>query len=77
MNLELTEVEYNICLMAVRKCNFLWRCVKADVQMVPLTKKNFGFPDLTNEELDNLTEKLYKNSELAWLRDQPKEQDQG
>jgi len=72
MTLELTQVEYNICMMAVMKCNLLWRLVKADVQMVPLTKKNFGFPDLTEEEIETLTEKLYKNSELAWLRDQPK-----
>ena len=70
MTLELTEVEYNICMMAVMKCNLLWRLVKADVQMVPLTKKNFGFPDLTEEEESQLIEKLYQNSELAWLRKQ-------
>ena len=72
MNIELTDVEYNICLLAVMKCNLLWKLVKAEVQMVPLTKKNFGFPDLTEEELESLTEKLSQNSELAWLRNQPK-----
>lgn len=70
---ELTEVEYNICLMAVMKCNLLWKVVKADVQMVPLTKRNFGFPDLTDEELETLANKLCEHSQLAWLKNQPKE----
>jgi hypothetical protein len=73
MDYTLTEVEYNICMLAVMKCNLLWKFVKAEVQMVPLTKRNFGFPDLTEEELDTLIEKLYKNSELAWLRSQRSE----
>jgi hypothetical protein len=72
MELELTEVEYNICLMAVLKCNLLHEITKSNLPMVPLTTKNFGFPDLTDEELDTLTNKLCKNSELAWLKNQPK-----
>ena len=73
MSFELTEVECNICMLAVMKCNLLWKFVKTEVQMVPLTTRNFGFPDLTEEELDTLIEKLHKNSELAWLRSQRSE----
>jgi hypothetical protein len=73
MNIELTEVEYNICMMAVMKCNLLWKAIQAGLPLVPLTDKNFGFPTMTQEEESELVEKLYQNSELAWLRNQPKE----
>ena len=72
MDLELTEVEYNMCLMAVMKCNLLHEITKSNLPMSPLTKKNLGFPDLTEEELETLTTKLCKCSELAWLKSQPK-----
>jgi hypothetical protein len=66
-NINLSDTDYNICIMAVIKCNLLWRAVKAGLP-VNLTDKCFGFVDLSDEEEDLLITKLYANSELAWLR---------
>jgi hypothetical protein len=67
---DLSEVEYNICMLAVMKCDLLWRLIKSGLPISPLTEKNFGFPDMTNEEVSALVEKLYENSQLAWLKEQ-------
>jgi hypothetical protein len=66
---ELSDTDYNICMMAVMKCNLLHRAVKAGLPCT-LTLKNFGFPEITDEEELELVEKLYQASELAWLRSQ-------
>jgi hypothetical protein len=67
---ELSEVEYNICMMAVLKCDLLWRVIKSGLPLSPLTEKNFGFPDMTNEEVSVLVEKLHQLSQIAWLKEQ-------
>lgn len=72
MDITLSELDYNICMMAVMKCHLLNTYVKAGVQMCPLTTKNFGFAEMTDEEESLLVEKLFRNSELAWLREQRK-----
>jgi hypothetical protein len=66
---ELSEIDYNICLMAVVKCNLLWRAVKIGLP-VNLDKRWFGFPDMTDDEEHELIEKLLNNSQLAWLKEQ-------
>lgn len=70
MVFELTEIEYNICMMAVMKCHFLNTLVKSGLELTPLTKKNFGFAEMTDEEESALIDKLHKHSELAWLKKQ-------
>jgi hypothetical protein len=69
---DLTETDYNICMMAIGKCHLLQRAVKAGLPC-NLTKDNFGFPEMTADEEYALITKLYRASELAWLRSQPKE----
>lgn len=69
-DITMSEKDYIICMMAVEKCHLLWKFIKSGVQMLPLTDKNFGFVEMTDEEEDELFQKLYKNSELAWLREQ-------
>jgi hypothetical protein len=66
----LSKKEYDICLMAVKKCHFLRKFTKAGVQMNPLTTKNFGFVDMTDDEFYNLCMKLYNNADIAWLQEQ-------
>jgi hypothetical protein len=67
---ELSETDYNICMMAVMKCHLLNTYVKSGIQMNPLTEKNFGFAEMTDEEESALINKLHKASELSWLRSQ-------
>jgi hypothetical protein len=37
---------------------------------VPLTEKNFGFVDMSDEEEHELFMKLYNNAQIAWLKEQ-------
>jgi len=69
---DLTDIDYNICVMAIVKCDLLFRAVKYGLPCT-LTKKNFGFPDLSEDETSELIQKLRESSEIAWLRNQPKE----
>lgn len=68
-DINLSYVEYNTCVMAVTKCDILWRALKAGLP-VTLTKEGFGFPDLTYDEESDLIQKLVNNAELAWLKEQ-------
>jgi hypothetical protein len=67
---ELSKTDYNICIMAVRKCHLLWKAVKAGLPLVPLTERNFGFVDMSDEEEHELFMKLYNNAQIAWLKEQ-------
>ena len=67
-NHNLTEIEYNICMLAVIKCHMLQGWINAGLP-VNLTKKNFGFPDMSHDEEEILVQKLYENSQIAWLRE--------
>lgn len=69
-DITMSEKDYIICMMAVEKCHFLRKCIKSGIHMRPLDNKNFGFVEMSDEEEDELFQKLYKNSELAWLREQ-------
>jgi hypothetical protein len=71
MDLGLSEDEYYICAMAIIKCHLLNKYVKAGLD-VRLTPKNFRFHDMTDDEENKLVEKIYYNSELKWLQNQPK-----
>jgi hypothetical protein len=66
---ELSDTDYNICMMAIMKCQLIHRAVKVGLPCT-LTSKNFGFPDMTDEEELELVDKLHEASELAWLRAQ-------
>ena len=68
----LTDIDLNICILAIVKCNLIWRAAKVGLP-VNITKKNFGFPDMTQEEEHELLMKLSEQSEIAWLKSQPKE----
>jgi hypothetical protein len=74
MNNELTEEDLSICMLAVMKCDLLRRVVEVGLPC-SLTSKNFGFPQLTEEEKSILIEKLYRNSQVAWLKTQREGQD--
>jgi len=69
MDAELSEIDFNICMLAVMKCQLLHHIVETGLPC-SLTSKNFGFPELTDEEESILIEKLYQGSQLAWLKTQ-------
>jgi hypothetical protein len=71
-DIELSETDYNICLQAVTKCHLLNGWVKAGLD-VRLNAKTFGFAAMTDDEEFALITKLWKQSELAWLKEQPME----
>ena len=66
---ELTREEYGACILAVTKVQLIWRAVKAGLP-VNITKDNFGFCDITDEEEMLLVTKLANNQELLWLKQQ-------
>jgi hypothetical protein len=85
---ELTESEYGICNLAIRKCTSLQGvvgsgkfklCVVAN-ENVPLAAKNghvlmvlpFGFPKITDREESVLIEKLDEHQKIAWLKERRK-----
>jgi hypothetical protein len=74
METELSEIDFNICMLAVMKCHLLHQVVEIGLPC-SLNSKNFGFPELTDEEESVLIEKLYKASQLAWLKTQREDSD--
>lgn len=68
-NLELTEEECSICMSAVMKCILFERFTQAGIPM-KLTNKNYGFPQMTDEEEDALIKKLHGLSQIAFLKSQ-------
>lgn len=66
---ELTQLDYGACILAITKCQLIWRAVKAGLP-VTITKDNFGFCDITDEEESQLIIKLSNNRDIAWLREQ-------
>jgi hypothetical protein len=65
--IELTELEWAICMMAVTKCQLL----KSYVAELPvtLTSKTFGFASITPYEEETLVQKLYNNAQITWLKE--------
>jgi hypothetical protein len=64
----LSERECLILAKALIKCRILWRYVGADIP-VNLNQKNFGFPEMTDDEEIDLIHKLYTLEQLAFLKE--------
>ena len=67
-NNELTERECSICMSALVKCCILEGYLNAGLP-VTLTKKNFGFPEMTSDEEEALVQKLHDYAQIAWLKE--------
>jgi hypothetical protein len=64
----LTEVECGTLILALIKCHILGNAVDAELP-VSLNKKNFGFPKMTEDEVNELVVKLDGLGKIAWLRE--------
>jgi hypothetical protein len=67
-NEALTEKEINTLMLAIIKCNILQTIIDAGLP-VTLNRGNFGFPDLTDEEVMATLSKLHALSHIAWLKE--------
>jgi len=65
---ELTKDEYNLCVLAITRCNMLMNAIKTDGGF-DINKDTFKFPDMTSEEEKKLCMKLFNNAEIAWLKE--------
>jgi hypothetical protein len=69
MSEELTETDYNICIMAVMKCQILRKYSESGLP-ITLDDKSFGFAKMSDEEESALIAKLHSASQVAWLKEQ-------
>ena len=69
---DLSEKECALLMGALIKCHLLHTWVKAGLK-VELTSKNFNFPDLTDDEEMEIVEKIYRISQLAYLKEHKNE----
>jgi hypothetical protein len=70
---DLTDLDYGTCILAIAKCQLIWRAVKAGLP-VTITKDNFGFCELSDEEESQLITKLANNKDIEWLKQQRNKQ---
>lgn len=67
-NIALTEKDCSTLMLALVKVRILYNAAKAGLD-VKITPKNFGFPEMTDEEEWELVQKLYANSQIEWLKE--------
>ena len=81
---DITDIEYNTLMLALGKCNMLQGltksghfklCILAEDHIESAAQQGhilmvlpFGFPELTEQEYNDLMQKLSDASDIAWLR---------
>ena len=81
---DITDIEYNMLLLALAKCNMLQGltksgefklCIVSQDHIAPAAQQGhilmvlpFGFPEMTEQEYNDLMQKLSDGSDIAWLR---------
>jgi hypothetical protein len=84
---ELTETDYGTLALALGKCRLMQDFTKdGDFKLCLIAKKNipligtlltmvppFGFPEMSDDEMHDLVQKLDELQKIAWFKEQPKE----